>query len=112
MVYKRMKRALNVAIKSVRRLAPSGGPARCERKVSGSEQFRQAATNFLGPAGDRDVDRYARGGSRGVRSVAVSRGPGSVREARGAQREGGRMGSYVLGFEEIDQTQVAVVGGK
>ena len=30
----------------------------------------------------------------------------------GAQGEGGRMGSYVLGFEEIDQTQVAVVGGK
>src|SRR5664280_3427246 len=26
--------------------------------------------------------------------------------------EGGRMGSYVLGFQEIDQTQVAVVGGK
>src|SRR5438128_6591572 len=30
----------------------------------------------------------------------------------GAQGEGGRMGSYVLGFEEIDQTQVALVGGK
>src|SRR5438876_10851609 len=30
----------------------------------------------------------------------------------GAQGEGGRMGSYVLGFEAIDQTQVAVVGGK
>src|SRR5438876_1633441 len=30
----------------------------------------------------------------------------------GAQGEGGRMGSYVLGFEEIDQTQVAIVGGK
>src|SRR5438552_8953885 len=30
----------------------------------------------------------------------------------GAQGEGGRMGSYVLGFEEIDQTQVAAVGGK
>src|SRR5450631_2211413 len=30
----------------------------------------------------------------------------------GAQGEGGRMGSYVLGFQEIDQTQVAVVGGK
>src|SRR5438309_8329979 len=27
-------------------------------------------------------------------------------------REGGRMGSYVLGFQEIDQTQVAIVGGK
>jgi hypothetical protein len=26
----------------------------------------------------------------------------------GAQGEGGRMGSYVLGFKEIDQTQVAV----
>src|SRR5450631_2035643 len=30
----------------------------------------------------------------------------------GAQGEGGRMGSYVLGFQEIDQTQVALVGGK
>src|SRR5881296_2663106 len=30
----------------------------------------------------------------------------------GAQGEGGRMGSYVLGFQEIDQTQVAIVGGK
>ena len=28
------------------------------------------------------------------------------------QGEGGRMGSYVLEFQEIDQTQVAVVGGK
>src|SRR5438552_325601 len=30
----------------------------------------------------------------------------------GAQGAGGRMGSYVLGFQEIDQTQVAIVGGK
>src|SRR5438876_4433207 len=30
----------------------------------------------------------------------------------GAQGEGERMGSYVLGFQEIDQTQVAIVGGK
>src|SRR5881296_1302090 len=30
----------------------------------------------------------------------------------GAQGEGGRMGSYVLSFQEIDQTQVAIVGGK
>ncbi len=30
----------------------------------------------------------------------------------GPEGEGGRMGSYVLGFQEIDQTQVAVVGGK
>src|SRR6266567_8264897 len=30
----------------------------------------------------------------------------------GAQREGGRIGSYVLDFREIDQTHVAVVGGK
>src|ERR1700704_5398995 len=35
-----------------------------------------------------------------------------MREARGAQGEGGWMGNYVLGFQEIDQTQVAVVGGK
>src|SRR6266513_3132746 len=30
----------------------------------------------------------------------------------GAEGEGVRMGSYVLGFQEIDQTQVAIVGGK
>jgi pyruvate,water dikinase len=30
----------------------------------------------------------------------------------GTQGEGGRMGSYVLGFQEIDRSQVAVVGGK
>src|SRR4030088_2411266 len=29
-----------------------------------------------------------------------------------AQGDGGRMGNYVLGFQEIDQAQVAVVGGK
>src|SRR5580698_8825877 len=28
------------------------------------------------------------------------------------QREGGGMGNYVLDLQEIDQTQVAVVGGK
>src|SRR6266404_4973889 len=31
---------------------------------------------------------------------------------RGLKWEGERMGSYVLGFQEIDQTQVAIVGGK
>src|SRR5450759_2498086 len=35
-----------------------------------------------------------------------------MREARGAEEEGGRMVSYVLGFHEIDQTQGAIVGGK
>jgi phosphoenolpyruvate synthase/pyruvate phosphate dikinase len=35
-----------------------------------------------------------------------------MREARGAEGKGGRMVSYVLGFHEIDQTQVAIVGGK
>src|SRR5260370_388977 len=35
-----------------------------------------------------------------------------MREARGGSREDGRMGSYVLGFQQIDQTQVAIVGGK
>src|SRR2546428_7983227 len=35
-----------------------------------------------------------------------------MRMAEGAQGEGGRMGSYVLGFQEIDRTQVAIVGGK
>src|SRR5262249_44186480 len=34
------------------------------------------------------------------------------RKAPRAEGECGRMGSYVLGFQEIDQTQVAVVGGK
>src|SRR5271169_3377033 len=33
-------------------------------------------------------------------------------DAREAQGEDRRMGNYVLGFQEIDQTQVAVVGGK
>ena len=31
---------------------------------------------------------------------------------RGLKWEGERMGSYVLGFQEIDQTHVAIVGGK
>src|SRR5712692_6633873 len=35
-----------------------------------------------------------------------------MREARGGSKKSGRMGNYVLGFEEIDRTQVAVVGGK
>src|SRR2546428_7169007 len=35
-----------------------------------------------------------------------------MRMAEGAQGEGGRMGSYVLGFQEIDRTQVALAGGK
>ena len=35
-----------------------------------------------------------------------------MREARGAEEEGGRMGSYVLGFQEVDLTQVAIVDGK
>jgi hypothetical protein len=30
----------------------------------------------------------------------------------GAEGEGERMGSYVLGLREIDQTQIALVGGK
>jgi pyruvate,water dikinase len=35
-----------------------------------------------------------------------------MRQARRAEGEGGPIGSYVLGFQEIDQTQVALVGGK
>ena len=31
---------------------------------------------------------------------------------RSVRMAGERMGCYVLGFQEIDQTQVAVVGGK
>src|ERR1700682_5690150 len=49
-----------------------------------------------------------------AKSLAQRRRATDSRNERpeGAQREGGRMGSYVLGFQEIDQTQVAVVGGK
>src|SRR2546430_879325 len=38
----------------------------------------------------------------------------TVRNERGPRglKEDGRMGSYVLGFQEIDQPQVAIVGGK
>src|SRR2546423_15164439 len=35
-----------------------------------------------------------------------------MRESRGAEGKMDGMGSYVLGFQEIDQTQVAIVGGK
>ena len=35
-----------------------------------------------------------------------------VREAREGQKSGGQLSTYVLGFNEIDETQVAVVGGK
>src|SRR5260370_5486383 len=35
-----------------------------------------------------------------------------MREARGGSREDGRMGSYVLGFQQIDEMEVAIVGGK
>ncbi len=35
-----------------------------------------------------------------------------MKEAQGGRGERGRMDSYVLGLQEIDQTQVAVVGGK
>ena len=46
--------------------------------------------------------------------VIAGRGPtGLVLAGERPSREGGeRMGRYVLGFQEIDQTQVAVVGGK
>src|ERR1700737_3546080 len=37
---------------------------------------------------------------------------GQIAEILTDEGEGGRMGNYVLGFQEIDQTQVAVVGGK
>jgi len=56
-----MKRAVKVAISLSDDLLHRVDRARRERKVSRSEYFRQAATNFLGPAGDRDVDRYVRG---------------------------------------------------
>ncbi len=56
-----MKRAVKVAISLSDELLHRVDRARRERKVSRSEYFRQAAANFLGPAGDRDVDRYVRG---------------------------------------------------
>src|ERR1700733_7595015 len=43
---------------------------------------------------------------------ARARPKAEIVRPEGAEGEGGRMGSYVLGFQEIDQTQVAVVGGK
>ena len=36
----------------------------------------------------------------------------NVRRPEGAEGDGGRMGGYVLGFQEIDQTDVGMVGGK
>jgi metal-responsive CopG/Arc/MetJ family transcriptional regulator len=56
-----MKRAVKVAISLSDDLLRRVDRARRERKVSRSEYFRQAATNFLEPARDRDVDRYVRG---------------------------------------------------
>jgi metal-responsive CopG/Arc/MetJ family transcriptional regulator len=56
-----MKRAVKVAISLPGDLLHRVDRARRERKVSRSEYFRQAATNFLGPAGDQDVDCYVRG---------------------------------------------------
>src|SRR5207248_6299894 len=38
--------------------------------------------------------------------------PGRLQRGRRTQIRRERMGGYVLGFQEIDQTQVAVVGGK
>jgi rifampicin phosphotransferase len=42
----------------------------------------------------------------GAADSSNERGP------EGAEGEGGRMGNYVLGFREIDQSQVELVGGK
>lgn len=58
-----MKRAVKVAISLSDELLHRVDRARRERNVSRSEYFRQAATSFLGPAGDQDVDRYVRGHS-------------------------------------------------
>src|SRR3984885_8169746 len=43
---------------------------------------------------------------------ARARPKAEIVRPEGAEGEGGRMGGYVLDFQEIDQTQVAVVGGK
>jgi len=56
-----MKRAVKVAISLSDDLLHRIDRARRQRRVSRSEYLRQAATNFLGLAGDQDVDRYVRG---------------------------------------------------
>src|SRR5207302_7659579 len=61
-----------------------------------------------------ELSRHA----RGLRQAPGSCGKGSAAQMRkrerpdGAERGGERMGIYVLGLREIDQTQVEVVGGK
>src|SRR5919112_3375766 len=50
---------------------------------------------------------------QGPAVVVAGRGPtGLGWRASALSREGERMGCYVLGFQEIDQAQVDVVGGK
>jgi len=56
-----MKRAVKVAISLSDDLLHRVDRARRQRKVSRSEYFRQAATNFLGLTGEQEVDRYIRG---------------------------------------------------
>ncbi len=56
-----MKRAVKVAISLPDELLHRVDRARREHKVSRSEYFRQAATNWLGLTGEQDIDRYVRG---------------------------------------------------
>src|ERR1022692_1503159 len=57
--------------------------------------------------------RWWRRAAKGLAGPQASARPTvGMREARGGSRGRWTMGSYVLGFQEIDQTQVAVVGGK
>lgn len=56
-----MKRAVKVAISLSDDLLHRVDKARRQRNVSRSEYFRQAATNFLEPSVEQDVERYIRG---------------------------------------------------
>ncbi len=56
-----MRRAVKVAISLPDDLLHRIDRARRARKVSRSEYFRQAATNWLGLTGEQDIDRYVRG---------------------------------------------------
>jgi len=56
-----MKRAVRVAISLPDDLLHRVDRARGEHKVSRSEYFRQAVTNWLGLTGEEDIDRYVCG---------------------------------------------------
>src|SRR3990172_5922146 len=102
--------------RAVRSVAVSGGPGlgeipgACAAKEAGSSSHHYQSTRGWGSCCKdpwcADTGRHKPAHRRSARPTV------GTREARGAEGERGRMGSYVLGFQEIDQTQVAVVGGK